>query len=68
VDRFGWTFDQLDKQDEGRAVRAVSLLNMMEMYSDVLNAVGAHRPDSVSARHWEIYKLIKYAKEDEIDA
>lgn len=65
VDRFGWTFDQLDEQDEGRAVRAVSLLNMMELYSDVMNAVKSHKPDSVSPRHWEIYKLIHSANGDE---
>lgn len=61
AERFGWTFDELDRQDEGRVMRAVSLLNTARAYREVLSAIEGHKPDSLTPSHWNVYKQVQGA-------
>jgi hypothetical protein len=43
VERFGWTFNELDTQDSGRTLQTVSMLNLAQLYPEVLQAITAHQ-------------------------
>jgi len=62
VERFGWTFDELDGQDEGRVLRTVSVLNLADGYMRVMRAIEKHRPLSAPPGDWEMYKQIRNAE------
>ena len=67
IDRFGWTFDELDLQDSGRTFQTLTMLNIADMYNQVLNAVAHHTTNSLSVAHWEAYKLLVKAEgEDDV--
>ena len=59
IERFGWTFEELDQQDSGRTFRTVTTLNLVVMYRDVLSAVQRHSTSSLTTAHWDAYKLIQ---------
>ena len=66
VERFGWTFSQLDQEDEARALRAVQYLNLSAGYQRVKDAVAQHATDAVSQGVWAAWKVLMDAEvEDE---
>ena len=58
LERFGWTWDELDRQDYARTVRAVAVMNAVDGYQRVIDATRAHRLDVPSAHDWAMYKLV----------
>lgn len=64
LDRFGWTLEQLDEQDEPRAIEYVSVLNITDGYSRVIQGVMGHRMESISQGDWKIYRMVKEGIED----
>jgi hypothetical protein len=64
-ERFGWTFTDLDQQDEVRVSRAVQMMNIGRAYEDVVSAIRQHRIEGLSAGHWQIYKMIRDADKEE---
>jgi hypothetical protein len=61
AERFGWTFDELDQQDEGRVMRAVSLLNTTKAYRETMGAIEGHNPEAATPSHWNVYKAVQEA-------
>ena len=59
IERFGWTFDELDQQDSGRTFQTVAMMNLAVLYKDVLSAVQKHGTASLTTAHWEAYKLLQ---------
>jgi len=66
IDRFGWTFEELDRQDTGRTFQTVAMMNIAQMYKDVLKAVEKHSTGSLTSAHWETYKMMQGLGEDDI--
>ena len=58
IERFGWTFNDLDQQDSGRTLQTVTMLNMAKLYPEVLQAVAVHKIDRLTDAHWNAYKLM----------
>ena len=58
MERFGWTFDELDMQDSGRTFQTVGMMNLAVLYKDVLSAVQKHGTASLTDAHWEAFKLL----------
>ncbi|MHA2135276.1 MAG: hypothetical protein ACW99J_15555 [Candidatus Thorarchaeota archaeon] len=58
IERFGWTFDDLDRQDSGRTLQTLALMNLATLYPAVLDAVAKHATDRLTADHWHAFKLI----------
>lgn len=56
VEKFGWTFTQLDVEDEGRTLRAMSLLNMMASYQRVVRGVQQHAPEQASEADYAVFQ------------
>ena len=56
--RFGWTPSQVEAEDEGRVLRLLQVLHLVDGYRAVLDAVGAHRPGIASQSAWEAYKEV----------
>jgi hypothetical protein len=66
IERFGWTFEQLDEQDSGRTFQTVTMMNTAQLYKEVFNAVEKHNLASLTEAHWTVYKLMqKLEVEDE---
>ena len=59
MERFGWTFDELDTQDSGRTFQTVGMMNLAVLYKDVLSAVRKHSTTSLTDAHWEAFKLLQ---------
>ena len=59
IERFGWTFEQLDRQDSGRTFRTVTTLNLVVLYKDVHSAVQTHSTASLTDAHWDAFKLMQ---------
>ena len=59
IERFGWTFDELDQQDSGRAFQTVTMMNLSSLYKDVLSAVQKHSTASLTDAHWDAFKLMQ---------
>lgn len=59
IDRFGWTFEELDAQDSGRTFQTVAMMNITAMYTDVLSAVQKHSTASLTDAHWDAFKLMQ---------
>ena len=59
IERFGWTFEELDKQDSGRTFQTVTTLNLVVLYKDVLSAVQKHSTASLTDAHWDVFKLMQ---------
>ena len=57
--------DQLDEQDEPRAIEYVSVLNIADGYSRVIQGVMSHRMESVSKGDWEIYRMVREGIEED---
>jgi len=64
VEKFGWTWDQLDGQDETRTHRALAYLNLAAGYRMVMDALDRHAITNVPGPTWEAYKLISEAKDE----
>ncbi|MHA2062937.1 MAG: hypothetical protein ACXABY_01005 [Candidatus Thorarchaeota archaeon] len=58
IERFGWTFEELDAQDSGRALQTVSMLNIAKLYPEVLRAAQTHTTDRLTPDHWNAYKVM----------
>ena len=56
--------EQLDEQDEPRTIEYVSVLNIADGYSRVIQGVMAHRMESISQGDWSIYQMVKEGTED----
>ena len=65
LERFGWTFEQLDAQDSGRTLQTVSMMNIASLYPAVLDAINRHSLDGLSPAHWNAFKLIGSLQGDE---
>jgi hypothetical protein len=61
IERFGWTWDQLDEQDEGRTMRAITALNLVGSYQRVLASVSAQNPGLASSADMAAYKMLEDA-------
>ena len=59
IDRFGWTFDELDQQDSGRTFQTVAMMNYAKMYREVFSAVEKHSTGSLSSAHWDVFKMMQ---------
>ena len=59
IERFGWTFDELDQQDSGRTFQTVTMMNLTALYKDVLSAVQRHAIASLTTAHWDAYKTMQ---------
>ena len=57
VSEFGWTLEELDQQDEARALRLLATRNIEAAVRTVSEAVAGHRVDSISPSVWQLYKL-----------
>lgn len=58
AERFGWTWDQLDGQDYARTVRTVAVMNALDGYQRVMQALKAHRLDVPTDHDWAMYRLV----------
>lgn len=58
AERFGWTFDQLDQQDESRVMIAIQMMNIHDIYERVMRAVMSHNTDSISEDDMKIWQLV----------
>ena len=58
MERFKWTLTELDEQDEGRALKMMSLLNTAGSYQRILAAVRGHNLSGLSAGDWAAYKML----------
>ena len=63
IERFGWTFDELDKQDSGRTLQTMSLMNLASLYPAVLDAVAKHATQGLTPAHWHAFKVINSLKQ-----
>ncbi len=59
IDRFGWTFEELDKQDSGRTFQTVATMNYAKLYQEVLSAVEKHTTGSLTSAHWDVFKMMQ---------
>ena len=59
MERFGWTFVELDAQDSGRTFQTVGMMNIAVLYKDVISAVQKHGTASLTDAHWEAFKLLQ---------
>ncbi len=64
IQRFGWTFDELDKQDSGRTFQTVAMIDYTQMYKEVLSAVEKHHTESLTSAHWNVFKMMQGLGED----
>ena len=64
LEEFHWTLDQLDNQDEARALRLLAARNIEAAIRTVNNAVAGHRVDAVPQEVWKLYKYAADAEED----
>jgi hypothetical protein len=58
AERFGWTWDELDRQDYPRTVRTIAVVNAVDGYQRVMDATKAHRLDAPSEHDWAMYRLV----------
>ncbi len=58
LERFSWTIEELDRQDSGRTLQTVSMMNIARLYPEVLAAVAAHQVARLTSNHWDAYLLI----------
>jgi hypothetical protein len=58
AERFGWDWDTLDRQDEGRTLAAMTISGLATGYARVLAAVNAHNTRGLSESDWEAYRLL----------
>jgi len=65
VERFGWTFDELDKQDSGRTFQTVAMMNYSSLYKEVFSAVKKHTTGSLSSAHWEVFRMMQGLQGDD---
>lgn len=56
VSEFGWTLEELDAQDEARALRLLAARNIESAIRHVTEAVRGHRVDSIPVGIWQLYK------------
>ena len=66
IERFGWTLNELDTQDSGRTLQIVSMLNLAQLYPEVLRAVEKHSTDTLTPAHWAAFKIMDRLGEDDI--
>ena len=64
VEKFGWTWDELDRQDETRTQRALAYLNLATGYRMVMDALERHGLTQVNQAAWEAYKLVVDSKDE----
>jgi len=64
LERFGWTFDELDESDEGRTLRTVEVLNSADAYRQTMNAIASHNITAIPASHWNLWNSIRKAMDD----
>jgi len=62
ITEFGWTLNELDEQDEARALRLLAARNIEGAVRHVTEAVRGHRVDSIPMSVWQLYK---FATEEE---
>jgi len=65
LERFGWTFDELDESDEGRTLRTVATLNSADAYRQTMDAIASHQTDSIPVNHWNLWNSIRQAMKEE---
>ena len=58
AERFHWSWDTLDRQDEGRTLRAVAMLNLSAGYSRVIASVEAGNLRGLTSYDWTCYKVL----------
>ena len=58
AERVGWDWETLDRQDEGRTMRAVAILNLAAGYERVVRALGAGNLSGLAKSDWHCYKAI----------
>ena len=59
IERFHWTFEELDRQDSGRTFQTVAMMNYAQIYKEVLTAVEKHTTGSLTSGHWEVFKMMQ---------
>ena len=57
ISEFGWTLEELDAQDEARALRLLAARNIEGAVRHVTEAVRGHRVDSIPVGVWRLFKL-----------
>ena len=65
IERFGWTFAELDEQDSGRTLQTAALLNISTLYPAVLDAVARHAVGGLTEAHWNAFKIMNSLGDDE---
>lgn len=63
--RFQWPWTVIDAQDEGRTIKAMTLLNAADAYTRVVRAVEQHALSGVSTQDWELYRIMEEAAREE---
>ena len=58
AERFGWTWEELDRQDYARTVRTVAVMNAFDGFQRVMQALKAHRLDVPTDHDWAMYRLV----------
>ena len=58
AEKFGWTWDELDRQDYARTVRTMAVVAAIDGYQRVVEATRAHRMDALTGHDWAMYKLV----------
>lgn len=66
IERFGWTFDELDRSDEGRTLRTVAVLNSADAYRQTMEAIASHRTEAIPASHWNLWNSVRQAMVDDV--
>ena len=64
VEEFGWTLEELDQQDEARALRLLAARNIEAAVRRVNEAVQSHQVNSVPAAVWQLYKAASDAGDE----
>jgi len=67
LERFGWTFDELDESDEGRTLRTVATLNLADAYRQTMDAIASHKTDAIPVSYWNLWNSIRQAMKEEQD-
>ena len=65
ISEFGWTLEELDAQDESRALRLLAIRNIEAAVRQVTEAVRGHRVDSIPESTWQLYKLASDAAQND---
>ena len=64
IEKFGWTFTELDNEDQDRVYRAITLQNLRDGVSRIKSWLDNHGKIHISGKDLEIWEFIQEAKKE----